>query len=243
MCGIAGLITGSIDIRPCLERMQESMSHRGPDARGIFEGDGVGLAHLRLSIIDLSEKGMQPMISANGRYVIVFNGEVYNFNDLRMLQPDDLVLKSNTDTEIILELWSCMQEKSLMYLRGMFAFCIWDQEEKELFLVRDHLGVKPVYYSDLGKEFVFSSELKGLLASKKVPLMIDHDGLKQFLSIGYCVQPDTIIENVKALEPGKVLKYKNSSIEISTYWDLEDSLNLSASAAVVLYEHYRKFGS
>src|SRR5262245_20850647 len=171
MCGIAGVFNHSTaaEIRAdTLIRMRDSMIHRGPDDSGIYLSPdrSLGLAHRRLSIIDLSSAGHQPMSDAEGRFWIVFNGEIYNFAELRQeLEDDGVVFRSRSDTEVLLYLYKKHGQEMLPLLRGMFAFAIFDRLERTVFLARDRIGVKPLYYFNRGGTFGFASEIKALLTS------------------------------------------------------------------------------
>lgn len=222
MCAIAGIVN-SADAKPQLENMLKAMHHRGPDYRGVWIEDGCHLGHNRLSIIDLSPDGHQPMVSASGRYVIVYNGEVYNFLSLREeLTRQGVVFRSRTDTEVILALWELEQDACIHRLRGMFAFGIWDRQTNTLTLVRDRLGIKPLYYAQTPSGFVFASEIKGMLASGMVDKAIDPVAIALVLQKGYVQQPHTILESVSALQPGHILKLKGGGVSTNSYWRLEN---------------------
>jgi len=172
MCGIAGATRNLLGKYPekSLNRMNEVMVHRGPDMGEVTFDPDMGLCHRRLSIIDLSEDGRQPMVSQDGRYTIVFNGEIYNFQELR----EELVAKgyefySRTDTEVLLTLYAVHGPASLQKIRGMYAYAIWDNTKKELFAARDRIGKKPFYYYHQDNKFAFASELKSILELPEVP--------------------------------------------------------------------------
>jgi asparagine synthase (glutamine-hydrolysing) len=184
MCGICGKLNFNRE-EPVdaglLSTMMARMQHRGPDAEGHHFAQGVGLGHRRLSIIDLSTDGNQPMCNEDGTVWIVYNGEVYNFQELR----DDLVnrghhFKSRTDTEVIIHLYEEMGAECVKKLRGMFAFAIWDQRQRQLFLARDRVGIKPLYYVQTGKALLFASEIKSLLADASVPRRINPRAIDTF---------------------------------------------------------------
>ncbi len=223
MCGIAGFTQysysfGDVDT---LKKMGDAIRHRGPDAEGTYLQNEVGLCHRRLSIIDLSEAGTQPMISHDKRYSIVFNGEIYNFQELR----EDLIkrgypFKTKTDTEVILALYS-LEGKSLLHkINGMFAFAIWDNIEKTMFLARDRIGKKPLYYYQHYNDIVFASELKSLLTLPEVPRIIRVDAVYDFFAYQYIPDPKTIFENIYKLEPGHYLEVSRHSMEKTKYWDI-----------------------
>src|SRR5438876_11475627 len=166
MCGITGIF--NLDDKPVsatiLKRMTDSIAHRGPDGDGQYVEGAVGLGHRRLAIIDLSEAGHQPMMSACGRYVITYNGEIYNFQELRTeLEAKGYRFHSRTDTEVVLNAFVEWGEKCLDRFNGMFAFAIWDKRERKLLLARDRYGIKPIYYARCGNSFLFGSEVKSML--------------------------------------------------------------------------------
>lgn len=203
--------------------MLAAMEHRGPDDRGVWIKEGMNLGHNRLSIIDLSPAGHQPMLSVSGRYVIVYNGEVYNFQELRKeLLDQGVSFRSHTDTEVILALWEREGTACISRLRGMFAFAVWDQLEKTLTLVRDRLGIKPLYYAQTPQGFVFASEIKGMLASGLVEKDINDVAVALILQKGYVQQPHTILQNVHALMPGQLLRLQGQTITTEVYWKLEN---------------------
>jgi asparagine synthase (glutamine-hydrolysing) len=222
MCGIAGSI-GEVD-RVIIQKMTDTMVHRGPDDQGVWQGKGyqVALGHRRLSIIDLSFTGHQPMSYAGGRYLITYNGEVYNFVEIRQnLEHLGHTFHSNSDTEVILAAYSQWGPACLEHFRGMFAFAIWDGQKRELFLARDRFGIKPLLYAKVGNVFLFASELKALLASGIVSRQIDKQAIWDYLSLGSIPQPRTILAQVKALLPGHYMIVRNGNIYIHRYWDIE----------------------
>ncbi len=222
MCAIAGILTHR-DSKSNLEAMLVAMRHRGPDDSGTWIENGCHLGHNRLSIIDLSPAGHQPMVSASGRYMIVYNGEVYNFLSLRKeLEQLGVAFRSHTDTEVILALWEREQAACVSRLRGMFAFGIWDIHERSITLVRDRLGIKPLYYAETAQGFVFASEIKGMLVSGLVERKINPRAIALFLQKGYVQQPYTILESVTALLPGHILQLKGGKTRIDSYWQLEN---------------------
>jgi len=228
MCGIAGYL-GFEDNREAVavvRKMNQSMTHRGPDAEGEYIDDNVALGHRRLSIIDLSSSGKQPMSCSDERFHIIYNGEIYNFQSLKK-ELRDYPYKSETDTEVLLAAWKRWGDKCINQIEGMFAFAIWDKIKKELFLVRDRLGIKPLYYYQKGSKLLFASELRALLASNEVPRKINLKGLSDYLRYQTVHAPDTIVDNVQMLMPGSYLKYSTYTGESSfhQYWDLEPGEN------------------
>jgi asparagine synthase (glutamine-hydrolysing) len=229
MCGLAGFLTekqwdAADDL---LKNMAARISHRGPDAEG-FWGDpeaGIGLAHRRLSILDLSDAGSQPMASPDGRFIIVFNGEIYNHNDIRRTvqesTPENLNWRGHSDTETLLAGFSQMGiEKTIKLAIGMFAFALWDKQTDTLTLGRDRLGEKPIYYGWQGSAFLFGSELKALQAHPAFKAEIDRGALSLFLRYAYIPSPHSIFAGISKLLPGTLLTVSLAQREpvISTYW-------------------------
>ncbi len=234
MCGITGFIDRGADrgvsFEALLRRLTDTLAHRGPDDEGTWVDSemGVGLGHRRLSILDLSPDGHQPMVSASGRYVIVFNGEVYNFAELRArLEASGYSFRGHSDTEVMLaafEAWGV--QRSVEQFVGMFAFGLWDRQERVLYLVRDRFGIKPLYYAEANEVFVFGSELKPLRAHPALDSQVDRDALVQFLRYGYVPAPRTIYEGICKLPPGCFLTVRESGAAMHTelvpYWRLAD---------------------
>ena len=232
MCGIAGIL-GRPD-RPAVERMAEAMWHRGPDDVGLYEDTRVVLGHRRLSVIDLSAAGHQPMSGADGRLWIVYNGEIYNFMELkRMLEGRGHVFRSRTDTEVILALYEEFGTECVARLRGMFAFAIWDLrgDAPLLFLARDHFGIKPLLYATTPDSFVFASDLPAILESGRVSRSIDRVALVQYLMHGHVVQPRTILSGVRMLPPGCAMTvHPSQTPRLWSYWDLDHAHCAALSA-------------
>lgn len=235
MCGIAGKIY--IDnkkriIESDIAEMITAINHRGPDDSGVYCRDNVGLGHARLSIIDTSLLGHQPMLNEDGSIWIVFNGEIYNFQDLRNdLQGSGYKFKSRTDTEVIIALYEKYGEDCLKFLRGMFSFAIWDNKDKKLFIARDRIGKKPLnYFWDSNNNvFIFSSEIKAIFKNKEVKKDINYEAIDHYLSLQYIPSPFTIFKNIHKLPPAHYLVLKNGQIKIQKYWqiDFNEKLNLS----------------
>jgi asparagine synthase (glutamine-hydrolysing) len=223
MCGIAGfsLFNYQEGGNASLEAMHKAIVHRGPDASGIYLDEHIGLCHRRLSILDLSEAGNQPMYSADNHLVIVFNGEIYNFLELRAdLEQQGVTFKSHTDTEIILALYAREGVKCLDKLNGMFAFALWDKTKQELFIARDRLGKKPLYYfSDKGR-FAFGSEIKAILALQDIPREIRLDAVHDFFAYQYVPDPKSIFKHIHKLPPAHYLILDKNGFSIKEYWDL-----------------------
>jgi len=225
MCGINGIAFSSrshrtVD-RGLLERMRDCLMHRGPDDCGLFVEDGVGLGHRRLSIVDVGG-GHQPMTNEDGSLQIVYNGEIYNHTEFReRLERAGHVYRTRCDTEAILHLYEEEGERAVERLRGMFAFAIWDRNKRELFLARDRLGVKPLYYvhADDGSLF-FASEIKSLLAARAARPEINYLALPDYLANHATSSEETLFRGVKRLLPGHTLKWRDGQVEIKRYWDL-----------------------
>ncbi|MCM8831845.1 MAG: asparagine synthase (glutamine-hydrolyzing) [Candidatus Omnitrophica bacterium] len=223
MCGIAGIYSVNFKKNNLLEKklkiMNKLVSHRGPDGSGtwISNKDLIGLTHRRLSIIDLSENASQPMIDKMGN-VIVFNGEIYNYKELRDELKDDWDFKSKSDTEVILALYYKYKERCLEKLRGMFSFAIWDDKNKRLFCARDRFGIKPFYYVWKGKSFYFASEAKALLPF--IEKILDYDALKEYLFFQFYLEGKTLFKDIKELQPGHFLIMDKKGLSINRYWEI-----------------------
>lgn len=223
MCGIAGFAFTSDSMEvPSLEaiqRMTTSMYRRGPDAEGIWPAPGVVLGHRRLAILDLDARSNQPMVSKDGRHVIVFNGEIYNFRELRTaLAADGVRFRTTSDTEVLLTLFAREGERMLLRLRGMFAFAIWSTQTRELFLARDPYGIKPLYYMHTTQGLLFASQVKTLLASGWVSKEPEPAGLAGFYLWGSVPEPWTLYRNVFALPAGHWLRVRNGVMEAPVCW-------------------------
>ena len=225
MCGICGIVSRDRTLpisNSRLQAMRDAMSHRGPDDAGCLVAPGIGLGSRRLSIVDLSERGHMPMRSTDGRYWIAYNGEVYNYRELRSeLQSRGYVFRSRTDTEVILYAYAADGPAMLERLNGMFAFAIWDTRERELFIGRDRLGVKPLYYATAGDEFYFASEEKGLFASG-VAREFDPDTWEELLCFRYVAGERTPYVGVKRLLPGHYLTWRDGKIRTRRWWNLAE---------------------
>ena len=223
MCGITGGVPG-IDAR-VLQRMTAALAHRGPDGEGYFHAPapagsraGASLGHRRLAVIDLAG-GKQPMTSVDGRWTLVYNGEIYNFREVRReLESCGVTLRTKSDTEVLLEAWARWGADALERLRGMFAFAMWDARERELWLVRDRLGVKPLYYASVGGGLLFGSEIKALLAHPDVSHRLRPSALDDYLTYLYVPAPQTIFEGIEELPPAHWLRFSNGAIELRRYW-------------------------
>jgi asparagine synthase (glutamine-hydrolysing) len=225
MCGIAGKVHFDADepvSRALVRRMTDVIAHRGPDGQGHYVSGPVGLGHRRLSIIDLSDAGAQPMSNEDGSVWITFNGEIYNYAELRRRLIDQgHAFRSHTDTEVIVHLWEEHGVDCVRHLRGMFAFAIWDANQRALFVARDRVGIKPLYYCELPRGLVFASEIKALLMDEQVPRRVSPEAIDRFLTYLYLPGPGTMFEDVKKLDPGFYLLVKDGRVVRKQYWDLE----------------------
>lgn len=225
MCGICGIVAFSDSFaraESVLQRMTDSIGHRGPDDSGLWieEADGVALGHRRLSIVDLSAQGHQPMTNEDGRFWITFNGEIYNHGALRReLEAKGHRYVSRTDTETILHLYEDEGAQCVERLQGMFAFAIWDRLEKQLFLARDRLGVKPLYFRHCASGFVFGSEIKALLEHPAVIAELDEESFHHYLSFGCSPSPSTLFRQIHKLAPAEWMRIsRGGRIERQSYW-------------------------
>lgn len=225
MCGIIGVFNRNlkkIDKKE-LTSMTNSLSHRGPDGEGIFLDQYIGMGHRRLSIIDLTKLGSQPMLSEDQRYIITYNGAIYNYKILKKkLEVLGYNFRSNSDTEVVLNSWIQWGEKSLLMFNGMFAFGIWDKKNKSLFVARDRYGIKPVYYYNYKKIFIFASEQRAIKKHSSFSSKLDHQGLVEYLTFQNILTNRTLLDNIKVLMPGHFIKVNSNDtkgIEIKKYWD------------------------
>ena len=232
MCGIAGFYSREkIFSEDDLRDMTQAISHRGPNAVGFFSDNIVGLGHRRLSVIDLSDRANQPMISHNERFVIIYNGEIYNFREIGARlktgtpQNENVSLKTSSDTEVILEAFVKYGVDFVNQLNGMFVFAIYDKTLGELYLFRDRLGIKPLFYYWDGKNFAFASELKALQKINSVPKDINHNAVGDFLHYGYIPTPFTIYKNIYKMNSGSWLKISTDGIELHKYWDVRNKIS------------------
>ena len=225
MCGFCGF-TGNVENKEqVIENMMNKIIYRGPDSAGTHVDDDVALGFRRLSIIDLAD-GTQPIYNEDGTKVIVFNGEIYNYQGIR----DDLIkkghiFKTKTDTEVILHGYEEYGPDILNKFRGMFGIAIWDLVSKELFIARDFFGIKPMYYTQIGNDLVFGSEIKCILTHQNVKKELNIHALQNYLSFQYGVPNETFFENIYCLQPGHYLKFKDGKLEITRYWKPEFMVN------------------
>ena len=226
MCGICGKINfdpEKVVNRDIIVQMTEAMVHRGPDQSGYFLDRNVGLGHRRLNIIDLST-GQQPMSNEDDNLWIIYNGEIYNYQELREdLLDRGHVFKTKSDTEVILHLYEEWGTDCLQKLRGMFAFAIYNRRDKSLFIARDRVGIKPLYYAFADQSLIFASEIKSIIKEPTVDKSINYEGLYKFLSYTYTPGPDTVFKYIHKLQPGHYMIQKNDKTDIKQYWDIDDN--------------------
>lgn len=229
MCGIAGFLTNSQQTlnEQHLHEMGNAIIHRGPDASGVYLNDYVGLCHRRLSILDLSEAGNQPMFSEDGEIVIVFNGEIFNFIDLKKeLENDGCVFKSTSDTEVIIKLYEKKGIDCIHDITGMFAFALWDNKSKQLFMARDRLGKKPFYYyqdPESPEQFSFASEIKSILTLPNIKRELRLDAAYDFFAYQYVPDPKSIFQHIHKIPPAHYLLVKDGEFTLKQYWDVSFS--------------------
>lgn len=231
MCGFCGFIGEQQGKEVLLKKMMDKIIYRGPDSSGMYTDTNIGLGFRRLSIIDLSD-GAQPIYNEDKTKVILFNGEIYNYQEIK----EDLLNKGHqfytkTDTEVLIHGYEEYKEKILDKLRGMFTFAIWDIVEKELFIARDFFGIKPMYYTQNGKELIFGSEIKSVLEHPSVTKELNINALQNYLSFQYGVPNETFFKGINCLPPAHYLKYKDGQVTITRYWEpefnIDESLDLN----------------
>ncbi len=235
MCGICGKVilnSGKVP-EELIRRMCASFSCRGPDDEGIFIQHlgnpeaphiSVGFGHRRLSVMDLSSAGHQPMSNENQRIRLIYNGEIYNFRQLKKyLEEKGHIFKSAADTEVILHLYEEEGISCVRRLNGMFAFALWDENRQRLWLCRDRIGIKPLVWCRNGQHFAFASEIKGLLCDPLIPKELDNEALQMYLTFSYIPAPRTIFKGIRKLEPGHSLLLEKGNIEIRKYWDIPEA--------------------
>ena len=235
MCGIAGILSASERTDAIMRKMTDAISHRGPDADGLWHGQGISLGHRRLSILDLSQAGAQPMTSRSGRYVIVYNGEIYNHLALRehLTGP----WQGHSDTETILALIEQVGfESALTQLVGMFAIALWDVKESRLHLARDRMGEKPLYYGWAGQDIVFASELKAITAHPRAQKVLSQEAIFHYMRYSYVPAPLSIYEGIFKLKPGQHISFDQESLryhslpEPHTYWSYQQAVSSGRAA-------------
>lgn len=224
MCGIVGFTNNIDNSNTVIKEMMNRIKHRGPDAEGEYIDEGIALGHRRLSIIDVSSQGDQPILNEDGSLVLVFNGEIYNYKSIReKLAEAGHVFKTNTDTEVLIHGYEEYGEKLLNMLRGMFSFVIWDKNKKELFGARDFFGIKPMYYAVMDKTLIFGSEIKSFLAHPHFKMELNTKALENYLTFQYSPTSETFFKNVHKLLPAHYFRFKDGKITIKRYWDVNFS--------------------
>jgi asparagine synthase (glutamine-hydrolysing) len=224
MCGIAGIIElkGGEVCADLVRKMTDAIAHRGPDADGLFVEGSAGLGHRRLSIIDLSAESNQPFHDPSGRYVLVYNGEMYNYAEVKAMMPDH-PFRTTGDTEVLLAAYIRWGADCLRHFRGMYAFIIWDRQEKTAFLCRDKMGVKPLYYAVTGDRLLFSSEVRSILTTGLVAREIDEKALVDYFSDQSVPYPYTVVKGIRQLEAGSWMRIEDGKIEQQRYWDVTNN--------------------
>lgn len=221
MCGIVGFTNNIDNSDKVLGKMMDRIKHRGPDAEGKYIDEGIALGHRRLSIIDVSSSGDQPIFNEDGSLVIIFNGEIYNYQGIReKLIAAGHIFKTNTDTEVLIHGYEEYGEKLLNMLRGMFSFVIWDKNKKELFGARDFFGIKPMYYANMNGTLMFGSEIKSFLEHPKFTKELNTTALENYLTFQYSPTSETFFKNVYKLPPAHYFRFKDGKFEAKRYWDV-----------------------
>ena len=233
MCGITGIVGNNLNssvYQPAIQKMTNAIAHRGPNSQGLWNDEHCFFGHRRLSIIDLSEAGNQPFISQDGRYILIYNGELYNYKDLKFeLQRAEhgsknipYIFKTNTDTEVILASYLRWGNSCMKRFNGMFAFAIWDTVEQKLLIARDRLGVKPLYYQYKNNTLVFASEIRALIYSGIIDKKINPSSVAEYIQYATVHAPNTMLQDVKVLMPGNFLELHQNNLTISQYWNIND---------------------
>jgi asparagine synthase (glutamine-hydrolysing) len=223
MCGIAGVFNyhdKELSTEAILKRMLSIIRHRGPDESGIYSGDGIGLGSVRLSIIDLAS-GQQPISDVSGNYWIVFNGEIFNYVELREeLISRGIHLKTHSDTEVVVQMYALYGPDCLQRFNGQFSFSIWNKVKRELFLARDRVGIRPLFYWNRNRQFAFCSEIKGLFTLEGIPREIDHGSLAQVFTFWTTITPSTPFKEIRELPPAHYMIVNDEGIQIKRFWSL-----------------------
>jgi len=227
MCGIAGIYNYYSSKEPSTEqnvkKMLSMINHRGPDESGVYVDKNLGIGNVRLSIIDLSS-GQQPMGDETGRYWIVYNGEIFNYLELRSkLESQGIRFKTSSDTEVVVQMYAKYGSDCLSQFNGQFAFCIWDKVKKEMFLARDRVGIRPLFYWSQNETFAFCSEIKGLFTLDQIERALDKESLSQIFTFWTTLTPKTPFKDIFELQPGHFMKVNDSGIQIQKYWNLNFS--------------------
>jgi len=240
MCGIAGILSASIDLRdqkPLIESISSTLKMRGPDAKGEYVTADTALIHRRLSVID-PENGAQPM--RFGKYIIVYNGEIYNTDEVRdELKSYGYSFDTHCDTEVVLKAYDKWREESVKKLNGIFAYAVYDEKDRELYIARDRIGVKPLYYSKKGNLFAFASRIKSLLCIPQIRPVVDEEGLNEIFMLGPAkTMGKAVFRDIEELLPGYYLKYKNGMVTKECYWRLEAKESSESLEQAIEHTHH-----
>lgn len=233
MCGITGIVGQQINYstyHSAIKKMNDAIAHRGPNSEGLWNDEDCFLGHRRLSIIDLSEAGNQPFISQDGRYILIYNGEIYNYRDLKLaLQRAEhgtknlpYIFKTDTDTEVLLAAYIRWGIDCVKHFNGMFAFAIWDTTEQKLVIARDRMGIKPLYYHFKNNVLAFASEIRALINSGLIDKKINLKSVAEYMQYATVHAPNTILQDVFMLMPGHILELKSGTLKIQQYWNIND---------------------
>ena len=241
MCGIAGIAGPGVEAiyKKAMPPMMKAIAHRGPDAEGVWADKGVALGHRRLSILDLSDAGKQPMADSSGTLQLVFNGEIYNFQAIKA-QLSGVTFRSGTDTEVMLEGYRKWGLELLDQMNGMFAFALWDAEAKKLVLARDRLGIKPLYYAFDGQQLIFASQIRSILASGLVKAKLNKAVLEDYLVYQTVHEPETLVKGIKMLPAGHVAVYEKGKLSIESWWEIDKPQNAPFREGEISEESTRK---
>ena len=233
MCGIAGFINNSQNKKTIIKAMTDKIIHRGPDAEGFYVDNDIALGHRRLSIIDLS-KGDQPIYNEDKSVVVIFNGEIYNYLEIKAeLEKKGHKFKTKCDTEVLVHGYEEWKENMPKKLRGMFAFAIYDIKNKTLFLARDNFGIKPLYYYENNNTFMFASEIKSFLVHPDFKKELNKDLIAPYLSFSFTPTKETLFKGVYRVDPGTCMTIKNGKVTTKRYYSLEfNQKNMSYEQAV-----------
>ncbi len=224
MCGICGF---NWEDKGIIKGMADSIAHRGPDQHDYYTDQLISLGHRRLSIIDLSEKGKQPMCNEEGNIWVVYNGEIYNFKEIKTdLEKKGHKFRSSSDTEVIIHAYEEYGLKCVNIFNGMFAFALWDSKNKKIILIRDRLGIKPLFYyfNKLSNKLIFASEIKSIITHPLIKRQFNHNALNQIIHYGYTINGETLLKGVTELLPGHILTYDYSDINIEKFWDIKTNI-------------------
>ncbi|MCF8335410.1 MAG: asparagine synthase (glutamine-hydrolyzing) [Bacteroidales bacterium] len=247
MCGIAGIFNYDKTPLPqgILKKMARVVKHRGPDGEGFWRDGFIGLGHRRLAILDLTSAAHQPMVSKDERYVIIYNGEIYNFQELKKhLENIGYIFHSASDTEVVLNAWSCWGKEALLKFNGMFAFAIWDRKKNTLALARDRYGTKPLYYRDDGRKLVFGSEIKSILQHPDYQVEVSHEALNEYFTFQNVFSDRTLFKGVRMVPSGTFMEYRleEGRKNVEKYWDFHfEDTELFASEEEYIEELNRLF--